>query len=1029
MFKEIPVTVSFPALERTVLERWESERIFGASVERRRGAQTYVFYDGPPFATGLPHYGHILTSYIKDVVPRYFTMKGFHVPRRWGWDCHGLPVEYEVEKLLGFRGKSEILQYGVDKFNAACRSLVTRYTSEWENIIKRLGRWVDFEYAYRTMDLDYMESVIACFKRLHELGLIYEGSKVVAYCVRCQTPLSNFEARLDDSFRVRRDVAVTVRFRLADRPQESFLAWTTTPWTLPANVALAVSPEVEYSRMEGNGESLWLASDALSRYERDLSGYTEKERALGAALVGTKYLPIFDFSAGAANAFRVLAGEFVSTAEGTGMVHLAPAYGEDDNALCAAHGISGPSPVQDDGRYDDSVGPYARQDIFEANHHIIRDLSDRGLVLHKAPYEHNYPHCWRCDNPLIYRAVGNWFVRASGLTDRLLAANEQINWIPDHIKHGRFGKWLESARDWAVSRSRFWGAPIPVWRCADCQNTDVLGSLEELRQKYGKEILSLHLPEIDEVSYPCSACGGQMQRVPDVLDCWFESGSMPYAQVHYPFEAKDEFEQSFPGDFIVEYKAQTRGWFYTLVVLSVALFDKPPFRNVVCHGVILGHDGRKMSKRLQNYPDPTELVEQHGSDGLRIALLSSSVAKGEDIRFASESVRDAVRRFCIPLWNTLHYFTSYARIDSFAPSGRLRELSRLDQYLLHETEALRSHIEERMEKYDFAGVYSAIEEYIVLLSTWYIRLTKPRLWREGTDPDKNTAYEVLYASLCSATQMIAPFMPFFAESAWEVLGRGDSVHLQDWPLATSEWHFPEVANEMRAVRTVVWLARGIRERRGVKHRHPLRSVAIAGLPAKTIENNLQVLKDELNVKEVKVLENAEHLVQKDVRVDARKAGKRLTSKFKEVLGRIKAGDYELTVDGLLRVGDSVLLRGEFDSTFVAKDADSGVAVHEKIVVCLDLSIDADLVLEGYARDLNREIQDLRKSARLAYSDRIVVSLSKSDTADEVLRRYKAWLAEQTLAKEITSDELVDALASTELEIGDTRVAIAIAPAS
>jgi isoleucyl-tRNA synthetase len=1028
MFKEVPVTVSFPDLERSVLEKWESARVFEASVERRRGATTYVFYDGPPFATGLPHYGHILTSYIKDVVPRYFTMRGFHVPRRWGWDCHGLPVEYEVEKLLGFRGKSEILHYGVDRFNAGCRSLVLRYASEWERIINRLGRWVDFEHAYRTMDLAYMESVIACFKRLHELGYVYEGSKVVAYCVRCQTPLSNFEARLDDSFRVRRDMAATVRFRLRASPHESFLAWTTTPWTLPANVALAVGPEVDYSRLEGNGESVWLATAAVSRYERELNGYTEKERAFGATLIDRQYSPLFDFAVDAPNAFRVLAADFVSTAEGTGIVHLAPAYGEDDNALCAALGISGPSPVMDDGRYDESVGPYSGQDIFAANHHIVRDLNQRGAVLHRAPYEHNYPHCWRCDNPLIYRAVSNWFVRVSGLTERLLAANEQINWVPQHIKHGRFGKWLEGARDWAVSRSRFWGAPIPVWRCADCRNMDVIGSLEELRQKSSQEIRSLHRPEIDEVTYACAACGGRMQRVPDVLDCWFESGSMPYAQVHYPFEAKEEFERSFPGDFIVEYKAQTRGWFYTLVVLAGALFDKPPFRNVVCHGVILGHDGRKMSKRLQNYPDPTELVEQHGSDGLRIALLSSAVAKGEDIRFAPEAVRDAVRRFCIPLWNSLHYFTSYARIDGFVPTGRLGELSRLDQYLLHETEALRATIEERMESYDFAGVYAAIEEYITLLSTWYIRLTKPRLWREGEDGDKQTAYEVLYASLETATQLTAPFIPFFAESAWEVLGGSESVHLQDWPHASPAWYFPEVASEMRAVRTVVWLARGIRERAGIKHRHPLRSVSIAGVPAHTIENNLQVLMDELNVKEVKVLENAENLVRKDVKVDARKAGKRLTSKFKEVLLRVKGGDYALGADGSLQVGDNVLLPDEYDFTYVAQDPQSGVAVHHKVVVSLDLTIDSELVLEGYARDLNREIQDLRKRARLAYSDRIIVSLSQSDTGDAVLERYKSWLTEQTLAREIINNELGEALASTKLEIGDAQVNISIAAA-
>jgi isoleucyl-tRNA synthetase len=792
-----------------------------------------VFYDGPPFATGLPHYGHLLTSYVKDVVPRYQTMRGYHVPRRWGWDCHGLPAELEVEHL-GMRAPAATDSVGVGAFNAECRGLVLRYADEWETLMTRFGRWVDFRGAYSTMDAEYTESVVWAFAELHRRGLVYEGQKVVAYCTRCQTPLSNFETRLDDAYRPRVDLAVTVRFPFADG--SALLAWTTTPWTLPANAALAVHPALEYVRLERAGDSVWLADAARPRYAEQLAGYEERERVLGRELAGRTCAPPFDHFT---TTSPVLAAEWVTAGDGTGVVHLAPAFGEDDQVTCAAHGVRGENPVLADGTFYARVHELAGLDARGERACGARPRAVRPAVA-RGDVRTTTTHCWRCDRPLVYRAVPSWYVEVSRLRERLLACNAKVRWVPSELGTKRFADWLANARDWAVSRKRSWGAPVPVWRCTACHATRVVGSRAELERLSGRTVTDWHRPAVDEHVLACE-CGGSQRRVTDVLDCWFESGAMPFASLHVPFENEAQFRASFPGDFVVEYVAQTRGWFYTMLVLSTALFDEPPFKNAVCHGVLLGEDGRKLSKRLRNYPDPMLLVEQYGSDALRVALLTSGVVSGADVRFSAAAVRDAVRRLHLPWWNTLHLVTTYAANDGFVPSASpdLAAASPLDRALWSETELLRVDVERAMADLDFARAYAVLEEFVTTLSTWYVRLAKPALWRDGLDDAKRATYDTLHGALVQLSLVAAPFLPFVAEASYAALVGKCSVHLEDWPVE----RFPvdhAVVAEMRQLRAVVRLARFVREQAGVKHRQPLRTAHVA-LPAAMLVAHRELL--------------------------------------------------------------------------------------------------------------------------------------------------------------------------------------------
>ena len=716
---------NFPALENETLEFWATDGTFQASIDQRdagtNGANEYVFYDGPPFANGLPHYGHLLTGFVKDAVPRYQTMQGKRVERRFGWDCHGLPAEAEAERQLEISGRQAITDFGIEKFNDYCKESVLRYTSDWERYVTRQARWVDFANDYKTLDVSYMESVMWAFKTLWDKGLIYEGFRVLPYSWALETPLSNTETRMDDAYKQVQDPALTVAFVL--ETGESLLAWTTTPWTLPSNLALAVAPDVSYVRVRHNGTVYILAEARLGAYEKELEGAEVLDTVLGSALVGRMYTPMFSYFADQPDAFRVIAGDFVTTEDGTGVVHLAPGFGEDDQRVCSENGIGLVVPVDSRGLFTSEVPDFEGMLVFDANPLIIRELKSRGVVLRHETYDHAYPHCWRTGKPLIYKAVSSWFVNVTAVKERMVALNEQITWVPDHLKHGSFGKWLENARDWTISRNRFWGSPIPVWRSDDpaYPRIDVYGSLADLKRDFGVTVTELHRPVVDDLvrPNPDDPTGkSMMRRVPEVLDCWFESGSMPFAQVHYPFENQEWFDQHYPGDFIVEYIGQTRGWFYTLHVLATALFDRPAFSTCVSHGIVLGDDGAKMSKSLRNYPDPMNVFDTYGADAMRWYLLSSSILRGSDFAVTEEGIRDTVRQVMLPLWNSWYFLSLYANAESMTGEVRYDSTNVLDRYVFSKLKRLIEDTTVSMDQYDIFNACQQVRTFLDVLTNW-----------------------------------------------------------------------------------------------------------------------------------------------------------------------------------------------------------------------------------------------------------------------------------------------------------------------
>jgi isoleucyl-tRNA synthetase len=1070
----VSASVKFPEIEERILKYWDQDGTFQASVDQRSadvpggepGSNEFVFYDGPPFANGLPHYGHLLTGYAKDLVGRYQTQRGKRVERRFGWDTHGLPAELEAMKQLGMTDKTQIEAMGIDKFNDACRASVMKYADEWRSYVTRQARWVDFDNDYKTLNVEYMESVLWAFKQLHDKGLTYNGYRVLPYCWKDETPLSNHELRMDDDvYKNRQDQTVTVTFPILAGESElskelagvQALAWTTTPWTLPTNAALAVGPSITYAVLPAgpNGikaasadapvtGSFLLAADLLGSYAKDL-GYDSFEAAeaavvsthTGAELEGLEYQRLWDDFAdnekyGMENAWRFVVADYVTTTDGTGIVHQAPAYGEDDQKVCEEAGIPVVLSVDEGAKFLPLFKHGALHDIvglqvFEANKPITQVLRAQGRLVRQASYEHSYPHCWRCRNPLIYRAVSSWYVEVTKFKDRMSELNQEINWIPGNVKDGQFGKWLENARDWSISRNRFWGSPIPVWQSTDPEypRTDVYGSLAEIEADFGRLPLNkdgqvdLHRPFIDELTRPNpddprAPEEGQsvMRRVEDVLDVWFDSGSMPYGQVHYPFENEAWFNTHNPADFIVEYIGQTRGWFYMLHILSTALFDRPAFRNVISHGIVLGSDGQKMSKSLRNYPDVSEVLDRDGSDAMRWFLMSSPILRGGNLIVTEQGIRDGVRQVILPLWNVYSFFTLYTNAAN-GGSGYDAKLryegyrDTLDQYLLANTGDLVRTMTAQLDTYDISGACDSLRSYLDMLTNWYVRRSRQRFFDEDQD-----AFDALFTALETVTRAAASLLPLVSEEIWRGLTGGRSVHLADWPDADLFPANPALVEAMDRVQQICSTGSSIRKAANLRVRLPLQELTVVAPGADALEGFAAVVADELNLRSVRLLDAAtaspeEFGIQQKLVVNARAAGPRLGKNVQVAIKGSKSGDWSVDENGVVTAGGLQLEPQEYTLETVVAESDGGSAAVAVLpgggFVVLNTEVTPELEAEGLARDMVRAIQQARKDAGLNVSDRIRTTVTAAQNVVDALLANAELVKGETLTVDLAAE--------------------------
>ncbi len=1004
IFKPIDNQQSFPEQEQNILQLWRDRGVFKRSIDARPEGSDYVFFDGPPFATGLPHYGHLVASTIKDIVPRYWTMRGRRVERRFGWDTHGLPIEMEIEKTLGLSGPSSVKAYGVDKFNEACRAGVLKYTSEWRQTIDRLGRWVDFDHDYKTMQPSFMESVWWVFKQLWDKGLVYKDFRVMPYSWRLSTALSNFEANLD--YRDVQDPAITVKMPLVDE-DACLLIWTTTPWTLPSNQAVAVGEDIDYVKAQKPGDdTIYIVAEArlkavLGKDAQILS------RMKGRDLVGRSYKPLFDYFANLqkpqGNCFVVIPAGHVTTADGTGLVHMAPDFGEDDFNACRAQGIGLLLTVDDEGRFNSKVPDFEGRNVKEADPDLIRAIKAKGRLFKQDTVQHSYPYCWRSGTPLIYKAVSARFVKVTALRDRMMQLNEQIHWVPEAIGQKRFGNWLQDARDWNVSRNRFWGTPIPIWRCEACGAEKCIGSIAELEQLTGAQVTDLHPHKIDHLTMPCS-CGGHMKRISDVFDCWFESGSMPYAQNHYPFENKEKVEQNFPAEFIAEGLDQTRGWFYTLLVLSTALFDKPPFKNVVVNGLVLAEDGSKMSKSKRNYPPVNQILDAYGADALRACLLNSPVVRAEPFKFSEKGVKEVVRTVQLPLRNAWSFFVQYANIDGWSPITGLEgqppvpvaERPDLDRWLLSMLQSLIAEVNREMEGCYLYKVIPPLLGFIDHLTNWYIRRSRRRFWRSADNAegrrDKACAYATLYEALTCFSKLCAPVLPYLAESIYQSLvvepgaaEKGlDSVHLCDYPMPDASLIDRDLEASVALTRQVVRMGRTLRERHQLKIRQPLRCVTVIlhdAAQRAALERATDQICEELNVERMQLLADDAELATLSFKANFKTLGRKLGKRMKDVAAKI-AGFTRAEFDvlqngGQVMVGEDAIT---LEDVIVTRSAKGDVVIETDgpMTVALDQSLDPELLRRGLAREIVSQMQRLRKEMGLAVTDRIAVTFQTDD---------------------------------------------------
>jgi len=1053
----------FPQIEERILKYWDEDGTFVASVEGRaageNGENEFVFYDGPPFANGLPHYGHLLTGFVKDLIPRYQTMRGRRVERRFGWDTHGLPAELEAQRVLGLKTKGEILELGIEEFNAACRASVLKYTDVWQAYVRRQGRWVDFEHDYKTLNPDYMESVIWAFKELYDKGLVYEGKRVLPYCWNDETPLSNHELRMDDDvYQMRQDPAVTVGFRL--ETGELALIWTTTPWTLPSNLAMAVNPEVDYVVVQGDhtgGDVRYLLAEArVAAYSRELGEDASErivERLKGSELLGRTYTPPFSYYIGRPNAHQILAADYVTTEDGTGIVHIAPAFGEEDKVVTDAADIEPVVPVGPDGRFTAPVEDYEGMLVFDANLAIIDHLKARTelamgsgsagdvgsttpdtVLLRRETYDHSYPHCWRCREPLIYMAVSSWFVEVTKVRDRMVELNEQITWVPEHVKHGQFGTWLSNARDWSISRNRFWGSPIPVWQSDDptYPRTDVYGSFEQLRNDFGVTVTDLHRPFIDRLTRPNPddpTGRSTMRRVPDVLDVWFDSGSMSFAQVHYPFENATWFENHFPGDFIVEYIGQTRGWFYLMHVLATALFDRPAFSSCVSHGIVLGNDGRKMSKSLRNYPDVSEVFDRDGADAMRWFLMSSPILRGGNLIVTEQGIRDGVRQVLLPLWSSWYFFSLYANAAEggagYDAKWSTASQDVLDRYLLAKLRRFVEDVQERLDLYDVATACESVRGFLDVLSNWYIRRSRDRFWdlANTASDSRDSAFDTLYTTLEVVTRVSAPLLPFTTEEIWRGLTGARSVHLTDWPDATDLPEDDDLVVGMDRAREICSVASGLRKAGGLRTRLPLQNLTVVSGDPAALEPFAAIVAEEVNVRTVTLVDlgsadGADFGVSSKLTVNARAAGPRLGKDVQRAIKGSKAGDWSVSKDGAVTAGGLVLIEGEYSLETIVAEAVSGGSQGSSRVTAmlpregflvLNTTVTPELAAEGLARDVIRAVQQARRDAGLDISDRISLTVSGDDAVWAATVAHQELIMLETLSLQFGSSGSAHAL--------------------
>lgn len=1010
MFKKVDSRQSFPDMEKKLLKYWKKNGIFEKSVKQRPKSKEYVFYDGPPFATGLPHYGHILAGTMKDVVPRYQTMRGHRVERVFGWDCHGLPVENVVEKELDLNGKKAIEDnVGKYKFNEKCRSAVLKYTKEWEETVTRMGRWVDFKNDYKTMSPEFMESVWWVFRQLWDKKLIYRGHKIMHVCPHCVTPLSNFEVTL--GYKDVKDPSVIWKFKLKDQKNTYLLAWTTTPWSSLSTMGLSVGPNFTYVKVKVGDEFVICVKDRLDFVMAGVDKYKVVDEFKGKKLIGLEYEPLSDHFRNHpdvvdnTNVYRVFGADYVELTEGSGIVTINGSYGEIDMEAAKINGLPIVMDVGMDGRFNSLAPDYDGMFVKDMELAFISDMEKVGLVFRTEKYKHSYPHCWRCDWPLLNYAMSSWFMDVQKVKRKMIAANKKVHWVPGHLRDGRFGKWLENARDWCVSRNRFWGAPLPVWINVE-DDTDYIcvGSIKELEKLSGKKVSDLHSHFVDDLVI--ERAGKRYVRTPEVLDCWFESGSMPYAQFHYPFENKKKFDDNFPAEFIAEGLDQTRGWFYTLVVLGTALFGKSPFKNVIVNGLILANDGKKMSKRLKNYPPPEEVFAKYGADALRFYLMNSPVVRAEPLRFSEKGVEDVVRTILLPIWNSYYFFVTYAKLDKWKPSDKLVKgnsapkcSNKLDRWIISELETLLRNLTTEMDDYDLQSASEPIVAFVESLTNWYIRRSRRRFWKSDSDNDKDEAYSTLYFCLVKLSQIIAPFMPFISEEMYINLTGMESVHLSDWPKFDDKKIDSALNEDMSVIRRIVALGHSLRSKGKLKVRHPLAKVSVGlpeGFDPQRILSERDMILDELNVKEIEIINNASDVVERNVKVDAKLLGPKYGGDVQLIIKAVKDNDFEILSGGRIAVLDFIIEADEVEIGFKGREG-FDVESDEGVVVTLDTVVTDELRFEGYARDVVRHVQDMRKEADYEVDDRICVLLLCDGDASCAVEMFSQYIQDETLA--------------------------------